>query len=76
MFIKEPVVINIPSNMFTKQPTKIHSGGLLVDNQAKKRTGYDLSNQELIEGGFTNLLERQLVEEILVNIVLAQINDV
>jgi len=58
MFIKELVVTTIPSNMFTKQLVKIHSGSLLVDNQVRKGIGYDLSNQKPVEGGFTNMLER------------------
>jgi hypothetical protein len=40
-----------------KKLVKTHLGGLPIDNQVKKGTGYDLSNRKLVQGGFTNLLE-------------------
>jgi hypothetical protein len=62
--------------MFIKKLVKTHLGGLLDDNWVRKGTNYDLSNQKLVEGGFTNLLERYLVEEIHVKIIFAQTNDI
>jgi hypothetical protein len=46
-------------------------GGLPNDNWVRKGTNYDLSNQKLVEGGFTNLLERYSVEKIHVVTTLA-----
>jgi len=42
----------------------------------RKGINYDLSNQKLIQGGFTNLLEQYLIVEIHVKIIFAQINEI
>jgi hypothetical protein len=62
--------------MFIKKLVKTHLGGLPNDNWVRKGTNYDLSNQKLVEGGFTNLLERYSIEEIHVKIIFAQTNDI
>jgi hypothetical protein len=62
--------------MFIKKLVKTHLGGLPNDNWVTKGTNYDLSNQKLVEGGFTNLLERYSVEKIHVKIIFAQTNDI
>jgi hypothetical protein len=62
--------------LFIKKLVKTHLGGLPVDNQVRKQTSYDLSNQKLVEGGFTNLLERYSIEGIHVEIIFAQTNNV
>ncbi len=76
LFIKKLVILDIPSNLVTKKLVKTHSRGLPVDNQVRKGINYDLSNQKLIQGGFTNLLEQYLIVEIHVKIIFAQINEI
>ncbi len=76
LFTQKSVVLDIPNNLFIKKLVKTHLGGLPLDNQMRKQTSYDLSNQKLVEGGFANLLERYLIEGIHVKIIFAQTNDI
>jgi hypothetical protein len=48
----------------------------MANNQIEKRTNCSLSNQELVEEGIGDLLNKQLVEKIPVSPISTQINDV
>ncbi len=62
--------------MFTDKLVKFHIRGLIVNNLIEKRTNCSLSNQELVEEGTSDLLNKQLVEKIPISPISMQIHDV
>jgi hypothetical protein len=48
----------------------------MANNLIEKRTNCSLSNQELVEEGTSDLLNKQLVEKISISLISTQINDV
>ncbi len=75
LFIKELVETNRSDNLLTKEPIKLHTRGLTADNLIEKRTNCSLSYQELVKQGISDLLKKQLVGKVLVNLISTQIND-
>ncbi len=67
--------LNHSNNLFTKEPVKLHTRGLIADNLIEKKTNSNLSNQELVELGTNDLLKKQLVEKVHVSPISMQIND-
>jgi len=76
LFTKEPIETNHFGNFFTKELVESHIGDMIVSKPVKKRTSYNLSNQEPIEEYINNLLKKQPVEKVFINPILAQTNDV
>jgi hypothetical protein len=62
--------------LFTDKLVKFHIRGLIVNNLIEKRTNCSLSNQELVEEGTSDLLNKQLVEKIPISPISMQIHDV
>ncbi len=62
--------------MSIEELVKFHIRGLTTNNLIEKITNCSLSNQELVEEGTSDLLNKQLVEKIHVSLISMQINDV
>ncbi len=76
LFIEKLVETNHFSNSFIEELVKIYTRGLTIDNLIEKRTNCNLSNQELIKEGTSDLLKKQLVDKVLVSPIPAHIYDV
>jgi hypothetical protein len=62
--------------MFTKEPIEFHTNDMTINDLVETRTSCKVSNQELVEKGANDMLERQLVEKIPITLIFMQINDV
>jgi hypothetical protein len=76
VFIKEPTKMAQFSNIFTKESVELHTKNMITNNLVEKGTSCNMSNQELVEEGIYDMLEKQLIDKVHVNPNFAQINDV
>jgi hypothetical protein len=68
LFIKEPIETNHFGNLFTEELVESHIRDMTVSKPVKKRTDYNLSNQEPIEKVHVSLILVQ-TNDVLINLV-------
>jgi hypothetical protein len=76
LFTKKLARIDQFSNLFIKESIEFHTKDMLVTYLVEIGTNCNLSNQELVELGIGDMLEKEPVEKVLINPILVQINDV